>query len=160
MTQYIAIEGRGGSGKTYLSNILGDKLGVRVLHLDDYGNDWEPFEGIPRLVNLLDEATDNVVIFEGVGVFKEAFDKYDAYKIYVDTPESIRTKRAQARDVSRSDRSAEDWQKIWAIWTESDEHYYVPKFMDDANLVVGSSDGMFDIEYIVKSILKNLKSAQ
>lgn len=154
MTKYIAIEGRGGSGKTYLSNILGKELGIRTLHLDDYGDDWKPFIGIPKLIKLLDAATEEIVIFEGVGVFKQAFDKYDAFKIFVDTPEAIRVHRAEGRDVPRSDRTADDWKKIWAIWAESDKEYYSPALVQKSDLVVGSKDGEFDIESIKKEIVK------
>ena len=43
MTKYIAIDGRSGSGKSYLANLLAEQLDVKVFHLDDYGNDFEPF---------------------------------------------------------------------------------------------------------------------
>lgn len=154
MTKYIAIEGKGGSGKTHLSNLLGSELGVKTFHLDDYGNDWKPFVGIPKLIELLDQTSEDVVIFEGVGVFKQEFDRFNAFKIFVNTPEKVRAKRATSRDVPRDDRSAEDWEKIWKIWTESDKHYYSPELQRKANLTVGSVDGEFDLQAIKNAILK------
>lgn len=49
MTRYIAIDGKGGSGKTYLARLLAEKLQARLFHLDDYGDDYKPFIGIPTL---------------------------------------------------------------------------------------------------------------
>lgn len=155
MTKYVAIEGRGGSGKTYLSTLLGEKMSVKVFHLDDYGDDWKPFIGIPKLIELLTATTDDVVIFEGVGVFKDEFDQFNAYKIFVDTPEDIRDSRAKGRDIPRSDRTAEDWKDIWVIWNESDKTYYTAELRAKADLVVGSDSGEFAIDEIIASIHKN-----
>lgn len=154
MTKFIAIEGRGGSGKTYLSEILKSELNARVFHLDDYGSDYEPFIGIPKLVKVLDLAMDDLVIFEGVGVFKSDFDKYNAFNIFVDSPDSVRAKRAGNRDVPRDDRSENDWKEIWKIWSVAEAKYYNEKLKQKANLIVGSKDGEFDIKAIKNEIIK------
>lgn len=154
MTKFIAIEGKGGSGKTYLSEILKNELNAKVFHLDDYGNDYEPFIGIPKLIKALDLATEGVIIFEGVGVFKSNFDKYNSFKIFVDTPELIRSERASSRDIPRNDRSENDWKEIWEIWSVAEAKYYNEKLKQKANLIVGSKDGEFDIKAIKNEIIK------
>lgn len=148
MTQFIAIDGRGGSGKSHLSHLLEKELGVNAYHLDDYGDDYKPFIGIPKLIEELENSEDPIVLFEGIGVFKEQFDKFNAFKIFVDTPEAIRESRATGRDVPRADRTAEDWKNIWAIWTIAEKDYFTDALKGKANLIVGSSDGKFNIEAI------------
>ena len=111
MSRYIAIDGRGGSGKTYLSNLLAKELDAAVFHLDECGNDYEPFIGIPKLIDAVAKAKNELVIFEGVGVFDERFDLFNPFRILVDIPDTIRKKRAEGRDVPSSDRSEEEWKK-------------------------------------------------
>ena len=84
MTRYIAIDGSGGSGKTYLSNKLADAMNAQVFHLDKYGSDFVPFVGLPVLRRLIGESTDEIVIYEGVGVFDKRFDDLNPFKIFVD----------------------------------------------------------------------------
>jgi uridine kinase len=131
--KFVAIDGRGGSGKTYLAELLSKRLDAKILHLDDFGNDYEPFIGIPKLVEALDDAETDVVIFEGVGVFDEKFDRFDAYRVLVDTPPDIRRSRAASRDVPRSDRTKEDWEKIFEIWRLAEKAYFT-------NAVIGRAD--------------------
>lgn len=111
MTKYIALDGRSGSGKTYISNLLAEELGAPVFHLDEFGNDFRPFVGIPALINKLKQADDEIVIHEGVGVFDSRFDSFKPCRIFIDTTEKLRADRAAARDVPRSDHTKEDWQK-------------------------------------------------
>src|SRR5690349_13382661 len=115
MTRYIAIDGSGGSGKTYLSNKLADAMNAQVFHLDKYGSDFVPFVGLPVLRRLIGESTDEIVIYEGVGVFDKRFDDLNPFKIFVDTPEDIRARRVAGRDVPRGDRTLEDWKLITQI---------------------------------------------
>lgn len=149
MTKYIAIDGKGGSGKTYLSNLLAKKLECRVLHLDDFGDDFHPFVGVPGLVEAItDAAGEKFVIFEGVGVFKDEFEKFEAFKVFVDTPENIRKQRVESRDVPRSDRSEEDWKRIFQIWNLAETEYFTDELKSKANVVVGK-DGEFNPEEII-----------
>ena len=149
MTRYIAIDGKGGSGKTYLSSLLAERLGATLLHLDDYGDDYKPFIGLPRLVAELEQITDDIVIYEGVGVFDERFDKFKPFRILVQVPGEIKAARASSRDVPRADRSAEDWKKIWDIWFEAEAKYFDESFSQKADIIVGTEDGQFDIELIL-----------
>ena len=149
MTRYIAIDGKGGSGKTYVSGLLAEKLQARLFHLDDYGDDYRPFIGIPALRKLVAEATDDIVIYEGVGVFDDQFDDLQLFRIFVQVPEEIRKQRAEGRDVPRDDRTADDWEEIWRIWDKAEPEYFTDSIMQKADLVVGTEDGDFDIDAIV-----------
>lgn len=148
MTRYIAIDGKGGSGKTYVASLLAKRLRARLFHLDDYGDDYEPFIGIPTLHKLAVEATDDIVIYEGVGVFDDYFDDLQPFRVFVQVPEEIRKKRAEGRDVPRGDRTAEDWEEIWMIWDEAERTYFTEAIMQKADVIIGVEDGDFNIDMI------------
>ena len=149
MTRYIAVDGKGGSGKTYLSRLLAKRLQARLFHLDDYGDDYKPFIGIPKLRQLVAEATDDIVIYEGVGVFDDRLDDLRPFRIFVQVPEVIRKQRAEGRDVPRGDRTADDWKEIWRIWDEAEPGYFTEAIMQKTDMIVGAEDGDFDVDAIV-----------
>ena len=124
MTKYVAVDGRSGSGKTYFSLLLGEALQAPVVHLDDYGDDYRPFIGIPTLKEVLQRQKADIVIYEGVGVFDERLDEFHPFKICIDTPKSTRLQRLRDRDVPNESRSAEEWEKIEAIWHEAENEYF------------------------------------
>ena len=111
--------------------------------MDEYGNDFEPFIGIPKLIEILSAQSDETVIYEGVGVFDSRFDLFSAFKIFVDTPALIRKERAESRDVPTDERSAEDWKKIYDIWKEAEEEYFTDEIKNKAQIIVGE-DGDFE----------------
>ncbi len=150
-TYYIAIDGKSGSGKTYLAKKLADKLQASVLHLDDYGNDYEPFIGIPKLKLILEKTTESIVIYEGVGVFDNRLAQFADFRILVEVPEDIRFNRVRNRDIPRDDRTKREWQKIGAIWEVSEGNYFTSELKKEADLVVGD-DGEFYIEEIASEI--------
>lgn len=149
MTKYIAIDGKGGSGKTYLSVALGNILGAPVLHLDDYGDDFEPFIGIPALIKAINDTRGKVIIFEGVGVFDSRFDRFGAFKVLVETDDEIRHSRLIARDVPRTDRTESDWKRIGEIWSEAEKRYFSDHRNNIANIIVDSIDTDSDVRDIV-----------
>lgn len=149
MVRYIAIDGKGGSGKTYLSTMLAKHLGAKVYHLDDYGNDYQPFVGIPKLVDELRKATGDIVLYEGVGVFDERFDIFRPFRILVQVPDVIRQRRATSRDVPSVGRSAEEWHKIWNIWSQAEHDYFNQSVIAKARCIVGAEDGNFAIARIL-----------
>lgn len=146
MTRYIAIDGKGGSGKTHLTNLLEEKLSVPVFHLDEYGNDYEPFIGIPKLVEKLQHTDAPVLIFEGVGVFKSDFDEFNAFKILVDITDEVRKIRVGGRDVPTDERSQEEWDKIFDIWIKAESEYFTDELKTKADLVVGEE---YDVDEII-----------
>ena len=151
MTQFIAIDGRGGSGKTHISDILAERLDVAVFHLDEYGNDFEPFIGIPVLIEDLRKVTADTVIYEGVGVFDARFDEFHSFRIFIETSSQVRESRVAGRDTPRADRSVADWQKIFAIWDEAEKAYFTPELIESARLII-NGDTDVDIEEIVQQV--------
>ena len=150
MTKYIAIDGKGGSGKTYMSELLASRLQARLFHLDDYGDDYKPFIGIPTLRKLVAKATDDIVIYEGVGVFDDQFDDLRPFRIFVQVPEEVRQQRAEGRDVPRDDRTAEDWKEIWRIWDKAEPEYFTDLIIQKADMVVDTANGEVDVDTIVE----------
>lgn len=155
MQRFTAIDGRGGSGKTYLAKLLAERLGAQLFHLDEYGNDYEPFIGIPKLFADLLKAKEDIVIFEGVGVFDDRFNQFKAFRVLVDVPETVRTLRAESRDVPTTERSEEEWSKIYQIWEKAEREYFTDATRAKADVVVGELDGEFDLEAIVDRIKNN-----
>ncbi|MFZ1360533.1 MAG: hypothetical protein WAS27_00670 [Candidatus Saccharimonadales bacterium] len=152
MTRYIAIDGMGGSGKTYLSGLLAERLGARLFHLDDFGNDYEPFVGVPGLLDAVRAATDDVVIYEGVGVFDSRLDELQPFRILVRVPDVVRQGRIAGRDVPRDGRTAADWKEIWDIWYEAEAEYFSRALQDKADVVVGAVDGQFDVDELTERL--------
>lgn len=155
MKTYIAIDGSGGSGKTYLSEKLASALNAQLFHLDKYGSDFVPFVGLPVLRRLVGESTSETVIYEGVGVFDHRFEDLNAFNIFVDTPQDIRAHRAASRDVPREDRTPEDWVLINEIWAKAEQEHPIADAKQKADLIVGSDDGNFDIDSIVTAVLRH-----
>lgn len=151
MPKFIAIDGHGGSGKTHISNLLAERLAAQVLHLDDYGDDFRPFIGIPTLINYLKHAEADVVIYEGIGVYDSRFDEFSAYRIFVDTSHTVRTSRVASRDVPRANRTTEDWQRIFAIWDEAERTYFTPELVESADLII-DNDGIVDLDLVIRKI--------
>ena len=160
MTRYIAIDGKGGSGKTYVSELLAGRLQARLFHLDDYGDDYKPFIGIPTLRKLVAEATDDIVIYEGVGVFDDQFDDLRPFRIFVQVPEEVRKQHAEGRDVPRGDRTTEDWGEIWRIWDKAELEYFTEATMQKADMIVGTKDGNFDVDTIVTQFTSGQQAKQ
>lgn len=152
MTKFIAIDGDGGSGKTYLSKILAKKLDVPLYHLDDYGNDYQPFVGIPAMIEEIKNIEDKVAIIEGIGVFDGRFDFLNPFRIYVNTPNEVRSRRAMERDKPNSERTAEEWRKIYKIW-EVEASDYIANASKRADIIVDDSG-----EWVANHILEKTKN--
>lgn len=150
--QYIAIDGMGGSGKTYFSERLAKKLNAQVYHLDDYGDDYKPFVGIPKLKAAVEQATAETVIYEGVGVFDSRLDDFAPFRILVAVPEEIKRQRATQRDVPREGRSADDWRQIWDIWIAAEAKYFTETISRQADIIIGVEDGQFDVDAVVRQL--------
>lgn len=151
MTRFIAIDGHGGSGKTHISKLLAERIGAKVYNLDTYGDDFHPFIGIPALIDDLKQASEDTVIYEGVGVFDPRFDEFNAFRIFVSTSNNVRANRVANRDVPRADRSAQDWQKIFKIWDVAEQEYFTPELIQSANLSIYNDESV-DVAAIAKDL--------
>ena len=110
----IAIDGASGMGKTTLANELGTKLNIPILHFDDFGDDYKPFVGLPRLFETLASSPDPLIIIEGVGVMDERLEAYDNFKILLETSTEERTRRYVTRDAVKFDEAQMNIiNKIW-----------------------------------------------
>lgn len=150
MTRYIAIDGRGGSGKTYLSEVLGKKLNAPVIHLDKYGSDFAPFVGIPVFAEVIKETKGTVVIFEGVGAFDSRLEHFNALHILAEPPKKVRRERLKRRDIPRADRTIADWKKIDKIWSKAEKKYFSKAHRRKADIIVDTLETESDISKIVR----------
>jgi hypothetical protein len=69
----------------------------------------------------------------------------------VNTDPEVRRTRAAARDVPRSDRSADEWKKIYDIWRDAETAYFTDARMAKADLVT-AADGRVDVVEIASRI--------
>jgi len=149
MIKHIAIDGMSGSGKTFLSDLLSHRLNAKIFHLDDYGNDFEPFIGLAKLFDNINQSKAKIIIYEGVGVFDNRFDIFKPYRILVKIPESIRKEQMHNRDMSNEKHSVDDWAVIGKIWDKAEKEYFGKNINMNSALVVSTADGDFDLDFII-----------
>ena len=149
MKHFIAIDGHSGAGKTHIASLLAERIGGTVFKLDDFGNDFDPFVGIPLLIEELRKIDSGIVIYEGVGVFDKRFDEFKAFRIFINTSEPIRDNRVRNRDLTREDRSAEDWQRVFAIWEKPEKDYFDSGIKESADLIINNDNGVLILSLII-----------
>lgn len=137
-TVLVAIDGRGGAGKSYLAAWLAGHLEADVIHIDDFGRpgrpydawDWDRFraqvldpllaDGLARyqrydwnadrLAEWVDVRLGGVVIAEGVSVTRtELGDPWDV-TVWVEAPYDLRLERGVERD---GEAMRETWTNHW-----------------------------------------------
>ncbi len=138
----VAIDGRGGAGKSTLARHLAVALGgAPVVHTDDFASWEEPLDWWPRLLEqvLVPLATDGVahyqrydwekreldnwidvsgahVVLEGVTANRAAFRPYLAFAIWVETPRALCLARGIERD-------GEAMRAQWDAWMAAEDQY-------------------------------------
>lgn len=140
-TQIIAIDGLGGAGKSTLADWLAARLDAAVIHTDDFASWEDPIDWWPRLKELVLEPLaagrparyeptrwggdarepvriepSGTVIVEGVTASREAFRRYVAYSIWIETPRDLRLRRGLERD-------GEAARAAWIRWMEAEDRY-------------------------------------
>jgi uridine kinase len=123
-TRLVAVDGRSGSGKTWLADRLATPLGAPVIHLDDLYPGWD---GLDRAAGLLADwviaplargdparwrrfdwdsmnyaewhtaGPADVVLLEGCGSIRSALADSYAARIWVEAPAAARQQRLRAR---------------------------------------------------------------
>lgn len=151
MTKYIAIDGMGGSGKTYLSNLLAQRLNAKVFHLDVYGDDFHPFIGLPKLLDKLKQVEAETVIYEGVGVFDIELTNFRPFRILVKSKDNIRSERLYNRDVLNPRHTKDEWASIGKIWEDAESKYFDDSLDNKADLIV-ENDNILDINLIISRL--------
>lgn len=137
-TKLVAIDGRGGSGKSSLAWWLASELEADVIHIDDFGGPGRPYDAwdwlrfqeqvlsplradqparyqrydwvADRLAEWVDVQAGGVVIVEGVSATRsELGDPWDV-KVWVECPHDIRLGRGVQRD---GESMRDTWVNVW-----------------------------------------------
>lgn len=151
MTKYIAIDGMSGSGKTYLSNLLSKRLNAKVFHLDEYGDDFHPFVGLPKLLDKVKQAKAEIVIYEGVGVFGDKFNSLEPFRILVKANDDIKNKRIYDRDVLSPKHTKDEWVLIGEIWEDVEKEYFDNSLDNKADLIIKNNDKL-NIDLVISKL--------
>ncbi|MDA0207966.1 MAG: (d)CMP kinase [bacterium] len=149
----IAIDGHGGSGKSSLGRMLGEKLHATVFHTDDFASWDNPTEWYEDMIEQVfipiengvktlsyelsvwekgksrgkieNQPVTNIIIVEGVGASRAEFRKYLDFSILVDVPESICIERGVSRDLAdMPHKSKTEIRKLWLDWMEEERKYF------------------------------------
>jgi uridine kinase len=141
-TRIVAVDGRGGSGKsTFAARLATLRGGVQVAHTDDFATwdnpvNWWPrciaelldplqhgelaryevsaWDGVPR--PSVEIAPDGLVILEGVTASREAFRPYLALAVWIETPRELCLERGVERD-------GEGMRAQWEAWQAAEDGY-------------------------------------
>lgn len=142
----IAIDGRGGSGKSMLAEKLAKEIGAETIHTDDFASWAKPLDWWARVVKEVFEpvkqgaltlsyrrgswgpdhhpaAVKNqpvtpMIILEGVSSARKEFREYLTYAIWVETPLDVCLQRGLERD-------GQDALPNWQKWIAAENEYIV-----------------------------------
>ena len=140
-TRIVAVDGPGGAGKSTLAAWLGRKLDAPVIHTDDFAS-WEnPSDWWPELIACalaplaageparyrptswggeerepVEVEPADFVILEGVTASREAFRRYLAYSVWIETPREVRLRRGLERDGAQA-------RAHWEHWMAAEDRY-------------------------------------
>jgi uridine kinase len=172
-TLLIAIDGRGGSGKTTLAALLMKKLNAQLIQTDDFASwdnpyDWsqlviervfEPIKNGAKTLNyprskwwenhqpepVVDQPVTNIMILEGVSSLRKEFRDYISIGIFVNTPREICLKRGIERDINNDTGKTEaEIIAMWEKWAAAEDEYINrDKPQDYADIVI---DGTRSLE--------------
>jgi Ni2+-binding GTPase involved in maturation of urease and hydrogenase len=179
---FIAIDGKGGAGKSTLASQLSEVLEAGVIHTDDFttfdkpayrGSDLviekvfnpiiegqrnlsyerlQVWPGEPHFVQ--DQAVTDVMLIEGCGVSCEKFRPYLSYVITVDLDDDIRIKRIIERDVVVGGRSSEENDRVGKLWEAGEIEYFSnDNPLSRSDMVVDSTD-RYDTKQIMIKLSK------
>lgn len=151
-TLFIAIDGRGGSGKTTLAALLMKKLNAQLILTDDFASwdnpyDWsqlviervfDPIENGAKTLSyprskwwenhqpesVVDQPVTKIMILEGVGSLRKEFRDYISIDIFVNTPREICLQRGIERDVNNDTGKTEaEIAAMWEKWASNEDAY-------------------------------------
>lgn len=155
VTRIVAIDGPGGAGKSSLAECLARELGAPIVHTDDFASPENPLASSAELIGRVlaplaahrsarytpaswgGREKEQVVIepaefvlLEGVTASREAFRRYLAYSIWIDTPREARLRRGLQRD---GEGASADWERWMA---EEDAYVARERPEDHADLIL------------------------
>jgi uridine kinase len=165
-TRLIALDGRSGSGKTWLAGLLAARLGAPLIHMDDLYPGWD---GLLRSAQVLADwvvgplangrparwrrydwdlmryaewhatAPAPVIMLEGCGSIRAGLSAAYAARVWVDAPAAARRRRVRARA---------DWamyQPHVARWADMEDRLYqAEQTRRECDIVVGNPQGNAD----------------
>jgi uridine kinase len=140
----IAVDGRGGAGKSTFAEKLAKELNAEILHTDDFAS-WEdslnwwpifideiidPIKAGAKTLSykrsswapdhhpepVKDQPVTPIMILEGLRSSRREFHQYLAYAIWVETPKELCLKRGLKRD---GEEALPKWQK----WIKEEDKY-------------------------------------
>jgi uridine kinase len=140
----VAIDGRGGAGKSTLAEKLAKELDAEIIHTDDFVGWNNLLEWWPRLIKevieplqagaktlsyergkwtpehnpepVKNQPVTPVIILEGVSSARQEFRPYLSYAIWVETPDDLCLKRGLERD-------GQDALELWQKWIAQENEY-------------------------------------
>ena len=149
-TTFIAIDGRGGAGKSTLAKWLSGKLSASIVRTDDFASwenqfDWWPlvielvFEPIKTGATTLDyprskwwpthhpepavaQPVTPVMILEGVSSSRRELRNCISLSIFVDAPKELCWKRGLERDANKG-IAIDELNRMWARWVQEEDEY-------------------------------------
>lgn len=158
-TVLIAIDGRGGAGKSSLAGWLASELDAQVIHVDDFGRPGRPYDAwgwgrfreqvleplsadrqaryqrydwdSDRLVDWIDVEPGGVVIAEGVSITRTELGGPWDLRVWVECPYDIRLARGIERD---GEAMRDAWVNEWMV--QEDVYVQQQRPQDRADVVV------------------------
>jgi uridine kinase len=146
----VAIDGRGGAGKSTLAEGLAATLRASIVHTDDFATPENPFEWAPDVIAkvfepirdgaaalgwsrtgwwdghipepVVDLPVTPTLILEGVSAARREFRPYLSFAVWVETPPEVCLQRGLDRDQGR-ERDGQDAAAIWAGWVADEDAY-------------------------------------
>jgi uridine kinase len=150
-TLFIAVDGRGGAGKSTLAKYLSEKLNAEIVRTDDFAS-WEnPFGWWPLLIEQVFQPIRNgtralhyprapgwdnqhsepitgqpvtkIMVLEGVSSSRKEFRQHISLSIFIDAPKDICLRRGVERDRLKGNRSDSDLIRLWEGWSAEEDGY-------------------------------------
>ncbi len=150
-TRFIAVDGRGGYGKSTLAKYLSEKLSAEIVQTDDFAS-WEnPFGWWPLLIEqvfqpissgactlqypraswsndhhpmpVTAQAVTEIMILEGVSSSRKEFRQYVCLSIFIDAPKDICLRRGVERDLLKGKRTEAELIRLWERWSADEDGY-------------------------------------
>lgn len=156
----VCVDGPSGSGKSTLAELLAERMGAQIVHMDDLyegwsglGKVWDRLEewvlaplrsGRPGRYRRYDWVRSEyaewhdvplapVLVVEGVGSADLPIDSDATLKIWVEAPRELRFERGIARD-------GEAYLPYWEAWAaEEDRHFAAHRTRERADVLLDGS---------------------
>ena len=150
-TRIVAVDGKGGAGKsTFAARLAAELDDAEIVRTDDFASWDNPFDWWPELIEKVlvplsrnkpvppfershwepGQQPEQVhlrrtdfIVLEGVTASRDAFRGYLTYAIWVETPRDVRLERGLERD-------GEHALPQWEAWMEGEEQYRLREHPD------------------------------